>query len=337
MNMNLRQSPPNESEQEVESLRNENEQLKAKVAQLEAIVGTQSKVAKWLANLGIRVSLGTNLNDSIYELIHAWRSKGWPEDREVANVIAALLRRWLRIGLIAMLGGAGAVVTVGLLLWQNFLIQEQIQLQAEVSNATRRAELISTIYDKLDCGAENPDECSPAASLRARTEAAVAFIKLEDTLPNLSSANLSGANLSDANLFGANLWDANLFGANLSMANLSGANLGEANLFGADLIVADLTEATLSGADLTGANLTGANLGEADLSWANLSDANLCGADLTGANLWEADLSGVKYTLGTIWPEGFDYVGLGASLVNEDGQLLEPPSPTATPPLDDKC
>jgi uncharacterized protein YjbI with pentapeptide repeats len=318
MNTNQRQSPPNESEQEAESLRlaladlkAENERLKADNAQFRAIVGTQSKIAKWLANLGMRVYLGTNLIDSVYALIHAWRSKGWPPEREVANLIAALLRRWLRIGLIAMLGGAVAVITVLLLLWQNFLIQEQIQQQSQqqeqqsrlqgeqiqqqekISNVARRAELISTIYNKIDCGKEYPDlACPPASSVRARAEAALAFAELERVEgknPDLSSADLSGA-------------------------DLNGANLSTALLIRANLRVANLRVANLSGTDLSGTDLSGADLSDADLS--------------------DAILTGAKYTTsfyGTQWPEGFDPVAAGAILVDDQGQQLEPPSPTATP------
>jgi hypothetical protein len=64
--------------------------------------------------------------------------------------------------------------------------------------------------------------------------------------------------------------------------------------------------AHLSGAYLSGADLSGAHLSGAYLSRANLSRAELSGADLSGAYLSGANLSGAKYSLYTLWPEGFD-------------------------------
>jgi hypothetical protein len=73
------------------------------------------------------------------------------------------------------------------------------------------------------------------------------LIGLEDTVIDLSNADLSGDELGEANLSGANLGGADLSRANLHEADLSGANLG-----GADLSGTHLSDATLSGADLQG-------------------------------------------------------------------------------------
>ena len=103
---------------------------------------------------------------------------------------------------------------------------------------------------------------------------------------NLSGANLyamrmdgacmSGANLSDANLFAAHLRGAHLAGTDVRNANLNFAHLNGAHLEGANLSFATLNSADLSGAHLRGANLRGTNLNLADLNGADLTDASLC-------------------------------------------------------------
>ncbi len=50
------------------------------------------------------------------------------------------------------------------------------------------------------------------------------------SVPNLTTANLSGADLRDSNLSRTNLWEANFSGADLTDTNLSRANLQRANM-----------------------------------------------------------------------------------------------------------
>ena len=90
----------------------------------------------------------------------------------------------------------------------------------------------------------------------------------------------------------------------------------------------DLSERDLSGLNLTSADLRKAKLREADLSKTNLSMANLSEADLSEANLSEADLyqtdlTGAKYTVHTIWPDGFDPNEAGAIVVDEEANPIE--------------
>jgi hypothetical protein len=145
----------------------------------------------------------------------------------------------------------------------------------------------------------------------------------------LSESNLEGADLFAANLRGADLEGANLQGASLLTANLKDTILWGANMEGARLYGANLEGAVLKGANLTGAGVTGADLKDAGLSGAILRDAHLQGANLEGAGLEGASLEGAgleganlkgailknaTYDSGTVWPEGFDFSGLGAML-----------------------
>jgi len=120
--------------------------------------------------------------------------------------------------------------------------------------------------------------------------------EVEQALPFLYNANLSGANLRGANLRGANLR-----GADLSSADLRGADLHGANLPGANLRDADLSDALLSGANLRGADLRDADLPDANLRDADLSSADLRGADLSGADLHHASLPCAPSLLQCAW------------------------------------
>ncbi|MBD2604184.1 pentapeptide repeat-containing protein [Scytonema hofmannii FACHB-248] len=138
----------------------------------------------------------------------------------------------------------------------------------------------------------------------------------DDSIADLSGAQIKQANLSDANLsrvlmIGTDLRRATLNRANLSNARLVGAKLGSAQLVGADLRGAVLENASLTGADLGEAKLNEANLYAASLSrviaigtqlsFANLTKTNWQGSDLSGAyldraNLSDANLSATRLT-----------------------------------------
>lgn len=348
---------------ELQQLQAENEQLRQRVAELsaskdaaDAILRAQGRAARWLAGFGMRISIGRGLNDSLYSLVHTVRREHTLPDRELADVIAAVIRRWLRTGLVSLIGALVALVTVGLLLWQNVLIQRQLAQQAQISDTARRAELLATLYNRRDCGADDPESCPLSASLRARTEAAIAFVQLErptDSSPDLESVDLRQADLSSADFAGvnfgfANLSDAILVGANLNSADLALSDLRNTTMMSTDLrnarlFKADLTGATilnlglsgamasggvdLSGADMIGAklsglNLSGANLSESKLSLADLSGARLLKADLSSADLTDAVLNGTLYDEFTLWPSGFDPEAVGA---------IKSPLPTPVP------
>ncbi|MCL4300572.1 MAG: pentapeptide repeat-containing protein [Anaerolineae bacterium] len=340
-----------EPSEEIEHLQHKITKLEAENEQLKTILKTEGKVGLWLTKIGFRFFLGQNLTHSI----RAWRKAAWEQkripDQETDELIAAILRRWvLQIGLTALIAVVPPVLTLFLLTQQNTLIRSQIEQQAQLNDINRRAQLLATLYDRTDCGAENSEDCPLQASIRARVEATKAFVEMERIMGNqpdlswvdlregdlrravLTEINLSHANLISTTLFWADLFEADLEGANLRgadlfMADLRGANLsGEANLARANLAGADLSQANLIGANLSEANLFRANLFDADLfkanlSQANLNEADLREADLRGAYLRETEiddrtqLEGVEYDKDTIWPKGFDAGQAGAKLV----------------------
>src|ERR1039457_426016 len=115
---------------------------------------------------------------------------------------------------------------------------------------------------------------------------------------DLSGATLNGANLDGAQMKGADLSNSFLFDAELNRADLSHAALNEANLNGTSLSDATMKDTTLTGASLGGAILTRAQLNGANMSAADLSGANLAGADLSGADLSDTILTAAGLTQG---------------------------------------
>ena len=84
-----------------------------------------------------------------------------------------------------------------------------------------------------------------------------------------------------------------------------------------DLENASLENANLAGYDLSKALLSNANLATANLEGANLSKANLRGADLSNANISNVNWDAARYDNRTKWPEGFDPVVAGLTLVGQ--------------------
>lgn len=274
-------------------------------------MGTEGKAARWFFRRGFA---GDDLQDRIEQMLGKWRKEGQVPDRELAALIATALRPWLRVSRFALLGGIAAVAILLLLLWQNILLQQQINQQAESAALARRAELVAILYEKRDCDAESINDCPPRASTRARTEAALAFIALErasdpNTQPDLSRADLSRADFTNADLSGVMFMETQLEEAFLGRADLREAYLRSANLRAASLGSADLQNAFLMRA-----NLQNAFLGNANLRGANLQEANLRTTDLQGANLQGANLDQAKYNEYTKWPSGFDPEAAGAVL-----------------------
>jgi hypothetical protein len=137
----------------------------------------------------------------------------------------------------------------------------------------------------------------------------------EDTIVDLSGANLRDANLREARLVNTSLGTQGFLTPHDERTDLSGADLSGAILLGANLKGAILTGADLSGAlvgttdpnlpwhpknaDLEGVDLSDANLSGAELVTLDLSETDLSGADLSGANLGEATVSDEQ--LDTVW------------------------------------
>jgi uncharacterized protein YjbI with pentapeptide repeats len=122
----------------------------------------------------------------------------------------------------------------------------------------------------------------------------------DDTIVDLSGADLTEAYLRGARLVNTSLGVQGSLTPHYERTDLSGADLSGAILLGANL----------KGAILNGASLSGALVGttdpdlpwhpkNADLEGVDLSDADLSGADLSGANLRGATVN--EEQLDTVW------------------------------------
>ncbi len=159
-----------------------------------------------------------------------------------------------------------------------------------------------------------------------------------------SIADLSGANLIEANLTGAVFGPvvmrrADLFRATLSKAKMADSILTEANLSSAKLIETDLHRANLREASFTGADLGSADLSEANLHRAHLSkvkaegatfqssdlrESNWQGANLSGANFSRANLKKADLSLAQLTNANFRNAQLqNANLRNTDLSLAD--------------
>lgn len=123
------------------------------------------------------------------------------------------------------------------------------------------------------------------------------------TIPNLSSAQLSYLNYRNINLSQANLLDALIYDANLSGASLIFANLS----------FTDLNTTNFRGADLRSANLTNSNVRYTNLAKADLRNAIFAGADLSGSDFTQAMMGG------TYFGGGFLDRCVGLDKVNHSG------------------
>lgn len=300
----------------LEQLEAEVRDLQAENTRLNAVVGTDLKAVSWGNRLAVLIVLGPRLASSIRRWLQATKDGPGIPDVETAEVMAAVVRRLIGNRMILIVGGmlaaiAGAVGAV-LLYQQNSLFADQLEQQAEEAQTVRRTQLLALIYDK------QPTEFGslPVASLRARAEAARAFVALErmrlcgsdiavgeacSAEVDLSDVELSRADLRGASLYEVILRGADLERAQLGLADLHGANLEDASLRRAVLNQAVLSEGVLPRADLTAAELVGtdlrrAELRGADLTGAFLSEADLQGAILTGADFTGADLTGAILT-----------------------------------------
>jgi TIR domain/Pentapeptide repeats (8 copies) len=119
-----------------------------------------------------------------------------------------------------------------------------------------------------------------------------AWRRMEDPLPDLRNADLTGWDLQEFNLTRAVMVGVDLSHANLRRAIMIEADLRETNGWFALLDEAQLGGARLAGASLAGTGLVDANLQAADLQRTDLSGTDFRRSDLRSCNFWEAEFAG---------------------------------------------
>jgi hypothetical protein len=268
-------------EHELSVLREEYSALEAKGAKrlrLGAKIGT---------TLGGLAVFGPRLAKAIENLIQASRNVEQFPAKEVAEVVAAVVRRLLAIGLVAL-------IPLSLVVWQNLLMADQnqffrqqnslVQTQLEDSRYFAK-EQNSKLQLQLDRQHEQETEerrsryleilfGQPVHPLRLRAEAAKAFVALERSRLRRRRSKLVAASPHAISLEGS-----------------------------LSLVEADLARSNLSYSDLSSVRFDGADLRRANLSNTKLMFARMERANLTGASLFKADIQGVTWN-GTICPNG---------------------------------
>lgn len=154
---------------------------------------------------GVRV-VRAALVPKLRRAVAAWRSRvqvgdGW-QGEELADVVYALVRRWILLEILGVFGAMMLIGQFGVLVWQTVIvqqqreefrtqnasieqqishIQEQVKTERSESQAARRAQLTEVLYT---CETwENTEKrlwCeTPMYPARARREAVLAFLELE--------------------------------------------------------------------------------------------------------------------------------------------------------------
>jgi len=125
-----------------------------------------------------------------------------------------------------------------------------------------------------------------------------------------SIADLSGANLIEVNLTGAVLGPVIMERADLLKANLSKAKMPNSIIIKANFSSAKLIATNLHRANLTETSFTGADLGSADLSKAKLYRANLSKVKAEGATFQSSDLRESNWQRGNLSGANFSRANL---------------------------
>jgi hypothetical protein len=189
------------------------------------------------------------------------------------------------------------------------LIFDEGLLESQEGDAVRELARARTlgVLDNLD-----PDRKRIIVSFLRETSLLSSY---DDTIVDLSGADLTEAYLREARLVNTSLGVQGSLTphderTDLSAANLSGAILLGANLKGAILKGANLSDALVGTTDpslpwhpknaaLVGVDFSNANLSGSELEALDLTQTDLSGADLSGANLSEATVNDEQ--LDTVW------------------------------------
>lgn len=291
--------------------------LEAQAQQRPAALRQNVERVGLIGRVGLHFFLGGLLFKSLTQAWDAWSnffmgqytsstSRPWPE-AETRNVAAALVARFIRIGVVgvmlAIVPSTLMIVQVYQIQQQNYIITEQNQLTREQFGVSYRTQLIQMIYEEQrDCSDEDKRSdygqdtgatarkkyCPPSQMLRVRQEAARSLVKLyrlRDEQTILTKANLDRADF---------------VAADFNLSDFSGSSLKEADFKLANLKSTIFDHALMHGASLKGvkapkASFIAASLKDADLSGATFHDAIFRRVDLSGAVLKDADLSGASF------------------------------------------
>jgi hypothetical protein len=195
-------------------------------------------------------------------------------------------RVWLDIGskLAPMVTACVNLVVLVIVFSQFRVNQAQFILNERASNRAWSAQLIETLYKRKECAL--PD-CPPAATLRSREEALLAYIELRRRYGE--SINLREGVFSSMSLFGIDFKEATLENSKFQATDLEGADFRGAHLDNAVFGVCPDFEASTGLAHRRGPKgvepARNTSLRGAKLAGAVFDNVSMCGVDISGLDL----------------------------------------------------
>ncbi len=298
----------------VAKLIEENEQLRLQVEEFlkkkEAAVRGRRRALGYAG----RVFLGRELRSSARAWFAAASRKAPLPPDETADLLAAVVRRVIRVGAVGIIA---AIAPGVLLFWQSLMmnrqnkaihqqnetIQNQFEQQSADTLIVRRAQLLATIYDEVcqytDAAIEGEAEKTKGSVIEPPPR------DLTDGVPMI----LPATGHMEASILAGSVWrkdledscqprahprarqEATIAFAEIERQRTTQANLRFSNQSFLDFYRADLQDVDFNRADFRGSVLIETNLRRTRLFFADFSGAKLYRADLTGARLNGAILS----------------------------------------------
>lgn len=265
---------------------------------------------------------GESLNSAINIFIEKLPN---PSSKETSNLIAQILIRFTRIGLIAIII---ATIPTILLYKQNKLLEHQnsrLKQQTYLQEAERRSSLIflfSNIMDSIDEELKNdyldngkrdlsPQLMGRIISISSRlkpykflengelieTEISPERGQLLITLlaSDLNS-NVLNELLNKSDFSYSDLKGANLSRTDMSYLNLNNSNLEDANLLGAVINGGNCQKCNFKNANLTNTDVTENNFTGSNFTGSNLRKLNAYNTWFTNCNLSNSNIENTKFT-----------------------------------------
>ena len=297
----------------IDDLLRENTLLKAKLEKLDnkKTISNKRGIFKFVGTL----IAGKNLKKSIYDSINEFNEQHRISIATTSNLIASLIRRITRIGVIGLLV---AIMPTTLMFYQNNLLKIQnnkIETQTHLAEASRRStqmfimgEVLSDVNSELKNNSSSRLSNTLAGRIIGLSRAMKPYRymvgdKLIDEpispergqlLISLCKSKISPSFFVDEILQESDFTKSELIDAKLRGAILRDINLNDVNLSGSDLMNVDLQNASLKNTNLSHVDMADINLINANLEGANLTGAFLIRAKLKGANLTNVVLDSVK-------------------------------------------
>lgn len=266
-------------ETELSRLQADNSALRAaaaqRVAMQKSIAGAGATIVGWII-------WGPGLTASLRRWFDVAVRKREVPIAESADVAAAVVGRLFTA---IILGGVLAAAPAAIIVWQNTIMQQQL----ETSVNARRAELLSILYDRERCpemevrqdGPEGgaggemfaDDSCPHKSGWRAREEALRAYLSIErerGATPMLHRLDMRQMLVENVDFSGVMLDRANF--RNAVIANVA---MDHASLFRADFGHAHVSDTTFRGSMMQLAKLEGAYLERVDMEGAVLNHVDM--------------------------------------------------------------